>query len=92
VCGYEYTSKLSRMFTDVSVCTDLTASFNDYLNASPDRELPYTVTLSILQVGFNSDEVLTWLSFAFSALTPLVGRQEGHPSCKKWGMVEVGTG
>jgi len=23
--------------------------------------------------------------FAFSALTPLVGRQEGHPACKKMG-------
>jgi len=21
----------------------------------------------------------------------LVGQQEGHPACKKWGMVEVGT-
>jgi len=29
--------------------------------------------------------------FAFSALTLLVGRQEGHPACKKRGMVEVGT-
>jgi len=30
---------------------------------------------------------------AFSALTLLAGRQEGHPTCKKeWGMVEVGTG
>ena len=29
---------------------------------------------------------------AFSALTLLVGQQEGHPSCKKMGMVEVGTG
>jgi len=29
---------------------------------------------------------------AFSALTLLVGRQEGHPACKEWGMVEVGTG
>jgi len=28
---------------------------------------------------------------AFSALTLLVGWQEGHPSCKKFGMVEVGT-
>jgi len=28
---------------------------------------------------------------AFSALTLLAGRQEGHPPCKKWGMVEVGT-
>jgi len=28
---------------------------------------------------------------AFSALTLLVGRQERHLVCKKWGMVEVGT-
>jgi len=29
----------------------------------------------------------------FNALTLLVGRQEGHPACKKYGeMVEVGTG
>jgi len=27
---------------------------------------------------------------AFSALTLLFGRQEGHSACKKWGMVEVG--
>jgi len=32
-------------------------------------------------------------SNAFSALTLLVGRQEGHPACKKYGrMVEVSTG
>jgi len=29
---------------------------------------------------------------AFSALTLLVGRQEGHPACKKWGIMEVDTG
>jgi len=27
----------------------------------------------------------------FSALTLLVGWQEGHPACKKWGMVDMGT-
>jgi len=27
--------------------------------------------------------ILQWSSFAFSALTLLVGRQEGHPACKK---------
>jgi len=27
--------------------------------------------------------LLSLLSFAFSALTLLVGRQEGHPACKK---------
>jgi len=31
-------------------------------------------------------------NYAFSALTLLVGRQEGHPACKKpWGVVEVGV-
>jgi len=29
---------------------------------------------------------------SISALTLLVGQQEGHLACKKWGMVEVGTG
>jgi len=30
---------------------------------------------------------------AFSALTLLIGRQEGHPACKRYGgMVEMGTG
>jgi len=28
-------------------------------------------------------EVVVYLSCAFSALTLLVGRQEGHPACKK---------
>ena len=27
---------------------------------------------------------LSMQAFAFSALTLLVGRQEGHPACKKW--------
>jgi len=35
------------------------------------------------------EAILRWLglspSVAFSALTLLVGRQEGHPACKKWG-------
>ena len=31
-----------------------------------------------------------YLCIVFSALTLLVGRQEWHPACKKWGMVEVG--
>jgi len=32
------------------------------------------------------------VAVAFSALTLLVGRQEGHLAWKKWGMMEVGTG
>jgi len=40
----------------------------------------------ITNVGFCQCSVS---EFAFSALTPLVGRQEGHPACKKWGIVEI---
>ena len=29
--------------------------------------------------------------FDFSGLTLLAGQQEGHPACKKRGVVEVGT-
>jgi len=31
---------------------------------------------------FTSDIVYNFSAFAFSALTLLVGRQEGHPACK----------
>jgi len=37
--------------------------------------------LKWLQVQFLT--VLYQVTFAFSALTLLVGRQEGHPACKK---------
>ena len=37
---------------------------------------------------YSCDDVVVVVVFAFSALTLLVGRQEGHPACKKtewWG-------
>ena len=37
----------------------------------------------VLYVCFCTD----YFSYAFSALTLLVGRQEGHPACKKLGVV-----
>jgi len=41
----------------------------------------------------SSNECYWRQAHAFSALMLLVGRQEGHPACKKYGgMVEVGTG
>ena len=39
-------------------------------------DVNYTVRASLFAVVY-------WLEFAFSALTLLVGRQEGHPACKK---------
>jgi len=58
--------------------------------------------LTVLWIGFGLTGPITLclhslyhytLHVAFSALTLLVGQQEGHPACKKYGgMVEVGTG
>jgi len=43
--------------------------------------------------NFKLNNTVLWMVYAFSALTLLVGRQEGHPGHKKYGgMVEVGTG
>ena len=33
-CGYEYTSKLQRMFNDIGTSKDLNAKFRDHLKAS----------------------------------------------------------
>jgi len=42
--------------------------------------------------NFTKFSVRVPVAVVFSALTLLVGRQEGHPACRKWGMVEVSTG
>jgi len=57
-------------------------------------EHPFTaVSLHWRQLSYHISRVLAAKLFAFSALTLLVGWQEGHPACKKYGgMVEVGSG
>jgi len=63
-------------------------SFRGELRKS-SRSLSHLLMSSCLIVIIK--QLLT--TFAFSALTLLVGRQEGHPACKKYGgMVEVATG
>jgi len=49
----------------------------------------YARTLLVLSL---CEQLLQAFTVAFRALTLLDGRQEGHPACKKWGMVEVVTG
>jgi len=47
----------------------------------------FAAALMSIFLAFNSSVHIFWLSYwqtcAFSALTLLVGRQEGHPACKK---------
>jgi hypothetical protein len=39
ICGVEYTSKLNKMFTDVSLSSDLNANFKDYIKSQPSTKL-----------------------------------------------------
>jgi len=52
-----------------------------------------TVLHKAARLGYEVVDYLLVCSIgAFSALTLLVGRQEGHPACKKlWGIVGVGA-
>ncbi|ODM94965.1 Cullin-2 [Orchesella cincta] len=49
-CGYEFTNKLHRMFTDVSVSSDLNNKFNDYLTKEGIK-LPISFSIMVLQAG-----------------------------------------
>ena len=49
-CGYEFTNKLHRMFTDISVSTDLNNKFNNYLK-SKDYEIGINLAIKVLQAG-----------------------------------------
>ncbi|CAL1289547.1 unnamed protein product [Larinioides sclopetarius] len=49
-CGYEFTSKLHRMFTDVSVSTDLNGRFMQFLR-DHNIELGINFSISVLQAG-----------------------------------------
>lgn len=55
-CGYEFTSKLSRMFTDIGLSHELSTSFDKYITElkekSPDKKSDYIPTQTlILQAG-----------------------------------------
>lgn len=49
-CGYEFTSKLHRMFTDMSVSTDLNNKFAAYV-ASENVDLGVNFNIYVLQAG-----------------------------------------
>lgn len=49
-CGYEFTSKLHRMFTDMSVSADLNNKFNAYLKEE-NIDLGINFSIYVLQAG-----------------------------------------
>lgn len=49
-CGYEFTNKLHRMYTDVGISMDLNNKFNSYLKLQ-NNELNINLAIKILQAG-----------------------------------------
>lgn len=49
-CGYEFTNKLHRMFTDISVSIDLNNKFNNHLKDN-EIEIGINLSIKILQAG-----------------------------------------
>jgi len=50
-CGYEYTSKLQRMFTDMSVSKELGERFKNYLEESGNKGLGLDFNVLVLATG-----------------------------------------
>lgn len=48
-CGYEYTRNLHRMFTDLTISSDLNAAFNQYIANDPRRKLSHNYSIQVLQ-------------------------------------------
>ncbi|XP_069703724.1 cullin-2 isoform X1 [Periplaneta americana] len=49
-CGYEFTNKLHRMFTDISVSSDLNNKFNNFLKLD-NIDLGISFSIYVLQAG-----------------------------------------
>lgn len=49
-CGFEYTNKLQRMFTDMSLSKDLTQQFKEKQESLPD---PEDITFTVMVLGTN---------------------------------------
>ncbi|XP_074658807.1 cullin-2-like [Tubulanus polymorphus] len=50
-CGYEFTNKLHRMFTDMNISSDLNNKFNEYLKKDSGRDLGVNFSILVLQAG-----------------------------------------
>jgi len=50
-CGYEYTSKLQRMFTDMTVSRDLLERFKTYLEDTGNTNIGLDFNVLVLATG-----------------------------------------
>ena len=71
VCGYEFTNKLHRMFTDVSISTSLNKEFLDFIQSMENVDLGVNFSIMVLQVIFCSPESKSRASFFLITICPL---------------------
>ena len=64
-CGYEFTNKLHRMFTDVNLSNDLNGKFAEYVK-SDGTDLGLTFSIMVLQVSLWVS-LMGWTSALHSA-------------------------
>ena len=70
-CGYEFTNKLHRMFTDVSISTSLNKEFLDFIQSKENVELGVNFSIMVLQVIVSSPEPKSRASFFLITICPL---------------------
>lgn len=66
-CGYEFTNKLHRMFTDVSISTTLNKEFSDFIQSKENVELGVNFSIMVLQVPL-LNKLLWYILFVFILL------------------------
>jgi len=73
-----YATTVSKKLADAKRCRRRRLRAIDWMQFSKKRPVQYSLRVNFLLL-------LMLVLVAFSALTLLVRRQEGHPACKKWG-------
>ena len=72
-CGFEYTTKLTRMFQDMSLCKDLNTAFKEKMAANHDPEELTRQSFRFCACISATDERTQSIS-TFSCSTPEPGR------------------
>ena len=57
LCGFEYTSKLQRMFQDMNVSRDLNDSFKKHLTVTEPLDSKYLKCVALLFSSYFSSEI-----------------------------------
>lgn len=84
-CGYEFTSKLHRMFTDMTVSEDLHNKFGKYINdQTVDLGINFSIYVLQVRVSFYPSWIRSYLSFLqLKSLYVFTGR------CMAFGAVKL---